>query len=207
MTRTYDLGPPARALDALLAATTEDHLRARTPCAEYTVGDLLDHLMGLTVAFRSAAEKSPGADTAQTGTDGPGESSGPPKGNAANLHPAWRERLPVQLDELVAAWREPSAWTGMTEAGGVTLPADIMGTVAVNELVIHGWDLARATGQAYECAPDSAQASFEFTSVAAAPGEGAGREGIFGPVVDVPPDATVLDRSVGLSGRDPSWRP
>ncbi len=35
--------------------------------------------------------------------------------------------------------------------------------------------------------------------------EGGGREGLFGPVVDVPADAPLLDRVIGLSGRDPSW--
>ncbi len=46
----------------------------------------------------------------------------------------------------------------------------------------------------------------EFVSEMSGPEDGAGREGLFGPVVEVPPDAPPLDRLVGLSGRSPSWR-
>ena len=78
-----------------------------------------------------------------------------------------------------------------------------MGLVATNEITIHGWDLARATGQSYVCDPATARALVGFLGQA---GGGDG-EGLFGPVVDVPPDASPLDRAVGLCGRDPSWTP
>ncbi len=38
----------------------------------------------------------------------------------------------------------------MTKAGGVDLPGEVAGLVALDELVVHGWDVARATGQAYD---------------------------------------------------------
>jgi uncharacterized protein (TIGR03086 family) len=87
------------------------------------------------------------------------------------------------------------------------MPAAVMGKVAVDELVLHGWDLARGTGQPFACDPASTQAVFEFTSMMSQPSEAAGREGLFGPVVDVPADASLLDRALGFSGRDPAWRP
>lgn len=61
--------------------------------------------------------------------------------------------MPRQLTDLVEAWRDPAAWAGMTEAGGVRMPAEEMGVVALDELVLHGWDLARATGQPFRCEP------------------------------------------------------
>lgn len=82
-----------------------------------------------------------------------------------------------------------------------------MGLVALDELVLHGWDLARATGQPYDCDPASAEAVFEFTSMSAAPEEAAAREGLFGPVIAIPADAPLFDRALGLSGRDPAWKP
>lgn len=199
-TTTLDLDPPARRMAALLHGVTDDQLGARTPCPDYTVGDLIDHVRGLTFAFTAAANKSAGADTdgKDTATSGPGEVS------AANLPPDWRGSLPRQLDGLVAAWKNPAAWEGSAQAGGVTMPADIMGAVALNELVLHGWDLARATGQPFDCDERSTEASFALMSPLAA---GDGGEGMFGPVVEVPDDAPLLHRAIGLSGRDPAWTP
>jgi uncharacterized protein (TIGR03086 family) len=77
------------------------------------------------------------------------------------------------------------------------------GAVAVNELVVHGWDLARATGQEYEPDPDALAASHDF--LAASVGDPS-RDSIFGPVVAVPDDAPLLDHAIGLSGRDPNWK-
>jgi uncharacterized protein (TIGR03086 family) len=197
-----DLEPPARQLKTLLSGITDDQLAARTPCEDFTVGDLLDHLMGLTIAFRNAATKSTGAVAEQEGVSA--AASGPGAASAANLDPEWRRRLPLQLDGLVAAWKDPAAWTGTTEAGGVTMPAEIMGVIAMNELVIHGWDLARSIGQPFTCDPQSTEAIFALLSQAA---DDQGPEGLFGPTVEVPRDAPLLHRAIGLSGRDPSWRP
>ncbi|MCY0937268.1 TIGR03086 family metal-binding protein [Streptomyces sp. H34-S4] len=191
---TLDLGPQALIVARLAAGVPDTRLGDPTPCPHYTVRDLLGHLAGLAVAFRDAARKDlgPTTDTA------PGEAAAP-------LPAGWREELPRVLGELVEAWKDPAAWTGMTRAGGVDLPGDIAAVVAVDELVVHGWDLARATGRDY--APDQAalRASHAFL-LAAAEDESRGG-GIFGPLVPVPDDAPLLDRAVGLSGRDPGWTP
>nr|WP_030543369.1 TIGR03086 family metal-binding protein [Streptomyces albus] len=188
-----DLGPAARRVARLLDGITDDHLSAPTPCPEYAVRDLLQHLVGLTAAFRDAAEKRLGPSTAtDPGSAGPGP-----------LAEDWRHRLPRQLGELVTAWHRPEAWEGQTQAGGVTLPGQVAGVVALNELVVHGWDLARATGQEYTADEESARACVELM----APADPSGTEGLFGPVVDVPDGAPVLDRVIGLSGRSPSWTP
>jgi uncharacterized protein (TIGR03086 family) len=95
----------------------------------------------------------------------------------------------------------------VTEAGGVTMPAETTGAVALDELVLHGWDLARATGQPFACDPASTAAVLAFTSAMAQPEQAATREGLFGPVVEVPEDAPTFDRALGLAGRDPAWTP
>ncbi|WP_329391621.1 TIGR03086 family metal-binding protein (plasmid) [Streptomyces sp. NBC_01351] len=189
-TTTLDLGPQARIVARLAAGVTDARLADPTPCPEYAVGDLLAHLAGLAVAFRDAARKNlgPTTDTA-------------PDKAALSLPADWREELPRALGELAEAWRDPAAWTGTTRAGGVDLPGDVMGAVAVDELVIHGWDLARATGQDY--APDQAALHASHAFLLSAVDDEAG--GIFGPVVPVPDAAPLLDRAVGLSGRDPHW--
>ncbi|GEL16519.1 maleylpyruvate isomerase N-terminal domain-containing protein [Pseudonocardia asaccharolytica] len=59
MTAPVDLEPAAARLARLLDGIPDDRLTAPTPCARTTVGDLLNHLLGLAEAFRGAAEKAP----------------------------------------------------------------------------------------------------------------------------------------------------
>lgn len=192
----YDLGPATRRLSALVGGVRDDQLRARTPCEEYAVGDLLDHIHGLSIAFAAAARKSP------PGSDIEG---GAAQFSVDNLPADWRESIPRQLEELAAAWADPDAYEGQTQAGGLTLPAQVAGMVSLEEVVLHGWDLARATGQPFDIDEDSTKVVFEFTSLAASSEQLANREGLFGAVVDVPADAPMFDQALGLSGRDPKW--
>ena len=193
-----DLEPAAQVVARLLDGVGDDQLAGPTPCADTPVAALLDHLMGLSMAFTWAARK-----TSAPG-DGGGE-SGPGQASADHLDPDWRALLPQRLATLVEAWRDPAAWEGMTEAGGVRAPARVMGVVALDELVLHGWDLARGTGQPFSADPASTAAVLAFTTASAQPEEAAGRAGLFGPVVEVPEDAPAFDRALGFAGRDPAW--
>jgi uncharacterized protein (TIGR03086 family) len=190
MANFVDLGSAAAGVAALLPGVRDDALDAPTPCVGISVAVLLSHLYGLSEAFRGAAEKEP--------------DPGPPPADPGPLAPDWRTSLPARLDALAEAWRKPDAREGSTAAGGLEMPATEAGLVALDELVLHGWDLARATGQPYEVDPASLVACMEFVTAAARP---EGVPGLFGPPVPVPEDAPALDRLVGLSGRDPSWRP
>ncbi|MEV6052539.1 TIGR03086 family metal-binding protein [Streptomyces sp. NPDC052107] len=189
-----DLGPQTRILAGLAESVTDEQLSGRTPCPDLAVRNLLGHLLHLSVAFRDAARKDLGTTTDTN-----------PNAAVPDIGPGWREELPKVLDELADAWREPDAWTGMTRAGGVNLPGDVAGAVVADELVVHGWDLARAVGRPYAPDPAALDSAHGFLLAAAQdPNRGGG---IFGPVVPVPPEAPLLDRVVGLSGRDPGWRP
>jgi uncharacterized protein (TIGR03086 family) len=195
-----DLAPAAREVARLLDGVTDDQLAGPTPCPDYPVAALLDHLMGLSLAFTWAARKT-------TAGEGGSDESGPGRATAEHLDPDWRTVLPQRLDQLAEAWQDPMAWEGMTEAGGVTMPAEQMGAVALDELVLHGWDLARATGQPFMCDPATAAAVLALTSASAQPENAAAREGLFGPVVHVPEDAPAFDRALGFAGREPAWTP
>jgi uncharacterized protein (TIGR03086 family) len=188
---TLDLGPQTAEVARVVAGVRDDQLTDPTPCTGTSVAAMLDHLVGLTVAFRMAAEKTvPG---------------GGPSADAANLAPDWRTRIPAQLEALAAAWRDPRAWEGTAEAGGVQMPAPAMAAVAVNEVLVHGWDLAVATGQSYRSDPASVQACLEFVGDRSDPANDP--PGLFGPVVPVPDDAPAFDRLLGRTGRDPGWTP
>ncbi|MEV6104274.1 TIGR03086 family metal-binding protein [Streptomyces sp. NPDC051940] len=193
MGEQIDLGAQAQCVKRLVAAVREEQLKAPTPCPEYDVRALLGHLVGLTAAFRDAAAKELGPST---GTD--------PGSALPQLADDWRTRLPAQLDELAAAWRNPAAWEGTTQAGGIQLTAQEAGVVALNELVVHGWDLARATHQPYDPRPQDLEVSRAMLAAFPEPEQ---RGTAFGAVVEVAESAPLLERVIALSGRPPSWTP
>ncbi|MFD8966930.1 TIGR03086 family metal-binding protein [Streptomyces sp. NPDC059568] len=193
----FDLGPVCRTVAGLVGGISEEQLTGPTPCPAYTVREVLGHLAGLTVAFRDAARKELGPTTDTS-----------PNAALPVLPDDWREALPRQLDELAEAWRSPGAWQGGTRVGGVELPGEVAAVVALNEVQIHGWDLARSTGQEY--APDEASLRVSYAMLIAAARSADGDpapDGLFGPPVELPEEAPLLDRVIGLSGRRPDWLP
>ncbi|QDH10610.1 TIGR03086 family protein [Nocardioides dongxiaopingii] len=194
MSDELDLTPTARELARLVRGTREDQLGHRTPCPAYTVADLVDHVRELTVAFTRAATKEPA-----TGDAAPG-------GGAARSLDAVREEVAAGLDRLAAAWAEPAAYEGRTWAGPVELSAPEAALVALDEITVHAWDLAVATGQEYAADPAAVEACTGFAASFVPPaGALADDAGLFGPPVAVAEDASPLDRLVGLTGRDPGW--
>ncbi len=191
-----DLEPATTQMADLVREVPGALLDAPTPCPGYTLGDLIEHVGGLTLAFTAAAKKDFGDATSQG-----------PSGDASRLGDDWRTRIPRDLAALAEAWRDPAAWTGMTQAGGLELPGEVAGLVALDEIVIHGWDIARASGQPYDVDPRLLGAVHDFVAQFSEPGQEAAREGLFGPVVEVPDDAPFFDRVLGLTGRDPAWSP
>lgn len=176
---------------AVIVAVRDDQLGGPTPSPDYTVGDLVEHVDGLSAGLQLTARKSPP----------PPGSEEPRDGDADKLVDGWRERIPRQLDQLARAWDDPAAWEGDTAAGGVPLPAAAAGMFALDEVIVHGWELARSTGQGFSTDDGAVTACADF--LIDQPRDGA----LFGPVVAVPEGAPIIDRLIGLSGRDPAWQP
>jgi uncharacterized protein (TIGR03086 family) len=193
-THLIDLGPAARQLATIVRSVTDEQLTAPTPCPEYTVGDLLDHIGGLAKAFTWAATKE---SLAMPDME--------PSGDGGELGDDWRERIPADVEGLAVAWAEPAAWAGMTKAGPIEMPGEVGGLVALDEIVVHAWDVARATGQPFAADEPTLEAVQRFAAMFSGPGED--RPPIFGPEVAVAPDAPLLDRVLGMVGRDAAWRP
>jgi uncharacterized protein (TIGR03086 family) len=197
---TLPFGPPTATLARVVGGVRDDQLAGPTPCPDWSVADLVDHIAGLTVAFTAAARK----------TELP-HGSGAPRVDGSRLGEGWRERIGADLAVLAEAWTDPAAYEGATMAGPVEMPGGAAGLVALDEVVVHAWDLARATGQPYDPDPAAVEAvtrfvaSFEPPEGGAADGDSG--DGLFGPPVTVAEDAHPLDRLVGLTGRDPGWRP
>ena len=193
---TLDFGPATTTAAQVVAGIRDDQLGDPSPCPDYTVADLLDHMNGLSFAFTAAALKQPLADP-------------DPSGDSSRLPDDWREAIPAALAGLAAAWRDtPGAFEGTTQAGPIEMPAPEAALVALNEVVVHGWDLAAATGQPYPADDASVVAARQFVESFEAPAdESPDDPGLFGPPVAVPDDAPELDRLLGATGRRPDWTP
>ncbi len=187
MNSPVDLHPAVDRVARLVEQLPDETLDRPTPCATYTVAALLDHVAGGLLAFHGAAVKQP--------------LPGGPSGDAESLAVDWRTRIPRDARALADAWDDPAAWTGRTAAGGVELPGDVAGIVALDELVLHGWDLAKATATPMPVYDGPGlDALYDFVT------NSRGSD-LFGPEVAVPADAPLFDRILGAAGRDPHWQP
>jgi uncharacterized protein (TIGR03086 family) len=185
----------SRAKDAVVKVVQgigDDQLGLPTPCVDTSVGDLLDHLDGLSLAFAAAARKE--------------RLEGQATADSSRLGPDWRTRIPERLEDLRFAWSQPDAWTGMTRAGGIDMPGEVAGAVAIDEIIVHGWDLAVATGQDFAVPDDLVVAAIGFVEPIAA-GAPQGTPGLFGPPLKPPEHGGPLAKLLALTGRDPDWAP
>jgi uncharacterized protein (TIGR03086 family) len=118
--------------------------------------------------------------------------------------PDWPQRYAEQLDRAVAAWADPAAWQGEIDfGGGSTMPAEAIAGMNLAELVLHGWDVAAATGQTIDVADSTAVRVLALVEQYGAMfREYAG----FADALPVDDGMPPLERALRLSGRDPHWR-
>ncbi|MEV0152871.1 TIGR03086 family metal-binding protein [Micromonospora sp. NPDC050686] len=168
----------------VVRGVTDDQLDLSTPCPEYTVRDLLNHLYDVAVNFQSMARR-----------EAPDWSR-----KEDHLTEGWRDRFAVEVDRAIEAWSDPAALEG--DSPGMGLPQATVGDMLLVDLTVHGWDLARATGQRMDAPADVVATGHAFMDRM---GEMGQRMGAFGAPVPTDAGATDLDRLLGRSGRDPAW--
>jgi uncharacterized protein (TIGR03086 family) len=164
-----------RRSQAVVDAIAPTQADLRTPCPDWTVRDLVGHLLVDLTNFRLRAE------------------GGEPDWTRGPMDPGtnWSDAFRAGADALAEAWR--------------THPPDPDGPVAgqtIAEFAIHTWDLARATGQSHGI--DNAAADFATTWMGKAL-QPEYRGSAFGAEHAVPADAPSWQRLVAFAGRDPWW--
>jgi len=169
----------------VLAGVTPAQYGDPTPCDDFTVRQLMDHLVGAT---RRLAVVGRGGDAESVDPSSPLEE--------------WNLAFSEAVSDVEEAWGDP-ARLGQT----VVLPfAELPGAAAValytNEVTVHSWDLAGATGQSVDWDPAVLAVSLSAMKQMLPPG--ARPEEIpFADEVAVPGDAPAIDQLVAWSGRRP----
>lgn len=185
-TKTSDLlTAAAPGTVAVVRGISDDQLDLPTPCREYAVRDLLNHLFQVAVNFQELAAKRTvdWSEKPDFLTDG------------------WRDRFAVELERTIRAWSEPSALEGVSP--GMGMPQPVVGGMVLLDVVVHGWDLARSTGQSYR--PEPAVVA-ELLDLATLLAPQARQMGVFGEQVEPVPDAgDPFGRLLALTGRTPTW--
>jgi uncharacterized protein (TIGR03086 family) len=176
LTQLAQLGP---LLAGTVGAITSEQLDRPTPCAEFTVQGVLEHMIGGATAFAAAYRGETPTDTDTSDV-------------LAAFGPA--------LNELAAAISAPGALERTVAAPFGELPGDTFARFVVLDGLVHGWDLATATAQPYN-PPDLLVAEVdEFAHHTLDPL----RDGqTFGPALEPPPNATPIERLAAYAGRRP----
>jgi uncharacterized protein (TIGR03086 family) len=182
----------ADAFEAKVAAVAPEQWANQSPCEKWSARDVVDHIVSMHGVMLGPVNKALPKDP--TVAD-----------DALGAFRAARASVEAVLDDPELAGADCD-----TPAGRMTV-ADHIDQVVSDDLVLHGWDLARATGQ--DEAMDPVEVERLWASNSAVPAElmeqyrtpgafGPGVE-VFGPEVKVPEDAPLQDRLLGFIGRNP----
>jgi uncharacterized protein (TIGR03086 family) len=169
----------------VVAGTDAGQFTDKTPCADWDVKELLNHLI-LWTAYsfeRRARSEQVGPDL--TERDFASE-------------PGYAEAYRAQLDRALAAWAPAEVWESEIDTGGGKTPAPQVAEMILMEMVLHGWDLATATGQPYEVSDEIAATVAKAVEASA---EMYRQYDGFAAEVAIGQDATTLEKALAVSGR------
>lgn len=182
----------ARRVAAVARNAASADLGNPTPCTDFDLRRLVRHFTGTTTGLARAGRREP-LDPHD------------PWGSQMELaDDDWSARLAGTIDAVGDAWCTPEAWEGLVNLGGSTMPAGSCGDMAFAEILLHGWDLAAATGQQLVL---DAGVDTELRRVITETAELGRQMHAYGKEVPVPDRADDFDHALGLAGRDPDWRP
>jgi len=170
--------------EALLAGVRPEQLAAQTPCPDYDVRTMVNHIVGWAQVFAAGANGLP----PDVDTD-----SYEAKDAVAEFRTA--------ADDILAGWRQHGTDRTVTMLGN-GLPGSVVLGMTLMEYLTHGCDLAVATGQQVPFTDEEVQTTFDHARATLPDAfRGAGKP--FGLVVEVDDDAHLVDRFLGFMGRRP----
>jgi uncharacterized protein (TIGR03086 family) len=178
-------------LAAVIAIERDDQDELPTPCAGWSVRDLLSHVIGQDLRVFATAARGETPDW------------------SAPAAPLGADRLAqfrTGAEELLKIWRAADLTRPVPIPGGGTAPLRSRLDQQIAESTVHTWDLARATGARVVLDDQLAEHGLSWSRPLLRPeSRGAGKA--FGAEVPVDPEAPAYDRLAGWFGRDPAWIP
>lgn len=176
--------------EAVVAGVSPSQLGLPTPCPEYDVRALLAHIAGGLTRAARVGEGDPGALARPAIAEGvPGD--------------AWPTAYRAAADRAIAAWADDTKLDTLFEVPWGKVPGRFVIAGYIQEILAHGWDLAKATGQETERDPELALFALAGAKRILPPGIRAAADIPFGPVVEVPADATPYAQLAAWLGRHP----
>jgi uncharacterized protein (TIGR03086 family) len=168
-----------------------DQLSGATPCTEWDLRTLLNHTILWTAYSAERRARDEPLPEEMMSMDFVAE-------------PGYAAAYAAQLDKALAAWSDPKAWERDLNVMGTPTPAADVAAMLLAELVLHGWDVAKASGQEYSC--DEKVATAVLAAVEANAELFRKYQG-FADAVPIREPTPVFDRALATSGRDPAWTP
>lgn len=170
----------------IISAITTDRYDLPTPCSEWNVRQLINHMIGGLVMFRDVGTAGE-ADPALFGADLIGVDA------TASFDAAGAAAL--------EAWSAEGKMEGTAKLPFGEFPAAFALQLPAMDMVVHGWDLAKATGQEVDWDGGLVAETRAFCEATFTTAEFRGND--FAPAVEVDGDADDLSRLVAFLGRRP----
>jgi len=173
---------------AIVANVTPEHYGQPTPCKGFDVKMLLNHIVGGNHMLAAVGQ----GKTVDAGAEMPDLVGSDPLG-------AYKQSAEAAL----AAWSDPSMMGRSHTFPFGELPGPAAFGTVLLETWVHGWDLAKATGQDATIPAPIAEALLAGLQAGGFDAFRSPEGNPFGPAVDVSADATPSDKLVAFVGRTP----
>ena len=175
----------ASATAAVASGVRPDQFDSPTPCSEWNVEQLMNHLIGSLEYFTARAE---------------GRQPGPLQAAPPTTYDQTIEHRQNAAAATAQAWRRPGALEQMIDTGAGKMPGSAMVTLVASEMLTHSWDLAKATGQRMPADDVGVDQVLSGMRQSLKPQS---RQPGFGPEVQPRKDAPPIDKLAAFLGRQP----
>lgn len=181
---TQPLEQAVAATKSVLANVKADHLGMDTPCASWKVSDLINHVIGAQHFFISGLKGTPPA-------------AGGADASAGDYNAEFARSSAALLD----AFKEDGVMEKMITMPFGTMPGAALAGLAATDTFQHGWDLAKATSQNTDLAPDLAASLLERSKMAIQAGFRGPEGAPFGAELAAPEGSSNADQLAAFLGR------